>query len=161
MVDSRNKGRAAELNARDALRKLTGLKWERIPGSGALDEKHGLKGDLYVPQEKNRFCIEVKHYKDDHFTSKVLTDKSPQLFQWWDQALRQGQQVGKWPLLIFKFNRSKWFVAFSNELYLEHGFDFKDLPRAAKINLHDTFMTVIKLDDFCKYVLVEPEEWLE
>ena len=62
MVDPRAKGATAETKARDELRKLTKLKWERVPGSGALDEKHGLKGDLYVPNEKNLFCVEVKHY---------------------------------------------------------------------------------------------------
>ena len=50
MIDSRAKGRAAELKCRDELRKLTGLMWERTPMSGALDAKHKLKGDIYVPQ---------------------------------------------------------------------------------------------------------------
>jgi hypothetical protein len=39
-IDSRRKGRTAELNARDQLRKLTGLSWERIPNSGALKAEH-------------------------------------------------------------------------------------------------------------------------
>ena len=60
MVDPRAKGARTETTVRDTLRKATGLQWERVPGSGALDEKHGLKGDLYVPGEKNKFCVEVK-----------------------------------------------------------------------------------------------------
>jgi hypothetical protein len=112
MVDVRVKGAKAETAVRDVLRRTTGLKWERTPGSGALDPKHGLKGDLYVPGEGNLFCVEVKHYEEDHISSALLTSVNPQLIQWWAQAVRQGEQVGKKPLLIFKYNRSKIFVAY-------------------------------------------------
>lgn len=114
MVDPRAKGSRAESVIRDTLKKLTGLKWERTPGSGALDPKHKLKGDLYVVNAENIYCVECKHYADDHLTSKVLTDKSPQLLEWWNQAVRQGKQVERKPLLIFKFDRSKIFVAFAD-----------------------------------------------
>ena len=112
VVDSRAKGARAETVMRDQLRKLTSLKWERVPGSGALDEKHGLKGDLYVPNEHNLYAVEAKHYAQDHLTSQVLTSKSPQLIAWWAQAVRQGIQVKKKPLLLFKHDRSKTFVAY-------------------------------------------------
>ena len=111
MVDSRDKGARAETDVKKFLRDKTGLNWERVPGSGALNEKHGLKADLYVPNEKNLYCVEVKHYADDYLTSQILTSKSPQFFVWWEQAVRQGKQVNKKPLLIFKFDRSKLFVA--------------------------------------------------
>lgn len=114
MVDPRAKGSKAETVIRDALRKATGLSWERTPGSGALDPKHKLKGDLYVPDAINLYCVECKHYADDHLTSKVLTDRSPQLLEWWAQAVRQGEQVDRKPLLIFKFDRSKLFVAYND-----------------------------------------------
>jgi len=111
MVDSRDKGMRAELKVRDELRALTGLKWERVPASGALSAVHGLKGDLYIPNEKNLFAVEVKHYAEDHISSKILTDKTPQIEVWWTQTLRQAAQTGKTPLLIFKFDRSKTFCA--------------------------------------------------
>lgn len=114
MVDSRVKGATGETKVRDVLRQYTKLQWERIPGSGALDPKHGLKGDLYVPGKVNRYCIEVKNYKDDHLTSKILTSKNPQLIEWWEQTIRESKQVGKKPLLIFKFDRSKLFVAYQD-----------------------------------------------
>ena len=114
MVDSRQKGARAETVVKNELKKLTGLSWERTPGSGALDPKHLLKGDLYVPGRTNLYCVEVKHYKDDHFTSKILTDKNPQIFEWWDQCCRQADQMGRDPLLIFKHDRSKIFCAFEN-----------------------------------------------
>lgn len=114
MVDSRDKGARAELLVRDKLRELTGLKWERVPGSGALDPKHQLKGDLYVPGSNLAYAVEVKHYADDHFNTSIFTSKNPQLIQWWEQAVRQGQQLGKKPLLLFKHDRSKIFAAFED-----------------------------------------------
>ena len=131
-VDPRAKGARAETLIRDSLRVLTKLDWERVPSSGALDPKHGLKGDLYVPNEKNLFAVEVKHYAEDHLTSSVLTSKSPQLLTWWQQTVRQGTQVKKEPLLLFKHDRSKVFAAFTsitnnNYLYLFIN-DFNTLP---------------------------------
>ena len=111
VVDSRQKGARTETLARDMLRKHTKLNWERVPGSGALDPKHLLKGDLYVPGRTNRFCVEVKGYADDHINSGLLTHKDPQLLEWWKQTQRQALQVDKLPLLIFKYDRSKLFVA--------------------------------------------------
>ena len=111
MVDSRDKGARAESDAKKVLKEHTKLNWERVPGSGALDPKHGLKGDLYIPNEQNQFCVEVKHYAEDHLTSKILTGKDPQLLEWWQQTKRQAQQTTRKPLLIFKFDRSKWFCA--------------------------------------------------
>jgi hypothetical protein len=113
VVDARAKGARTETTVRDLLKKHTGLGWERVPGSGALDPKHLLKGDLYVPGRTNLWCVEVKGYAEDHLTSQVLTSKTPQLVEFWEQTVRQGKQVQKNPLLIFKFNRSKIFVAFS------------------------------------------------
>lgn len=114
MVDSRAKGARTETVVRDVLRKHSGLGWERVPGSGALDPKHQLKGDLYVPGRTNLWCVEVKGYAEDHLTSALLTGKNPQLIEFWKQTQRQGHQVNKAPLLIFKFDRSKVFVAFED-----------------------------------------------
>jgi hypothetical protein len=121
MVDSRAKGARTETVVRDLLRKHTKLGWERVPGSGALDEKHGLKGDLYVPNTNNLFCTEVKGYAEDHLTSAILSSKSPQLLEFWEQAIRQGKQVNKIPLLIFKYDRSKVFVAFGANIWVPDG----------------------------------------
>lgn len=112
MVDSRQKGATAETKVRDELRKLTKLKWERVPGSGALDAKHGLKGDLYIPGEKCLYCVEVKHYASDHFNTTLFTSKDSQFMQFWKQTIRESGQVDKKPLLIFKHDRSKLFCAF-------------------------------------------------
>lgn len=144
MVDSRQKGARAEADIVKKLADHTGLNFKRIPMSGALDASHGLKGDVYVPNSLNIYCIEVKHYKDDHLTSKVLTDKTPQIEEWWKQTIREAAQISRKPLLIYKFDRSKIFVA------------FKDMPNYTNynwmylnINGHEFYTS--KLDDWLKY----------
>ena len=146
MIDSRVKGRNAELKCRDELRKLTGLMWERTPMSGALDAKHMLKGDVYVPQVNTKYCVEVKHYADDHISTKLLTTKSV-FYDWWKQTVREAKQMNKEPLLIFKHNRSKWFCAFTSEdVYFSIiDSDCKNLI----INPGD--ICICLLTDFCKY----------
>lgn len=114
MVDSKQKGARAECAARDLLKRHTGLPFERTPLSGALDAKHGLKSDIYIPNEKNIYAIEVKHYADDHIDSRILSGKTPQLLLFWQQAVREALETNKRPLLIFKFDRSKFFVAFED-----------------------------------------------
>ena len=144
MVDSRAKGARTESTIRDLLKKLTGLKWERVPGSGALDPKHQLKGDLYVPGQTNLYAVEVKGYAEDLINSTLLTGKNPQLLEFWKQAVRQGHQVNKKPLLIFKFDRSKVFVA------------FEDLPKTMayrciliSVDGHDFYVAL--LEDWVKH----------
>lgn len=142
-VDSKAKGSRAELAARDELRKLTGLPFERTPQSGALSAVHGLKADIYLPNSSNHYAIEVKHYAEDHFTSKYITDKSAQLSEWWEQTVRQGIQTNKNPLLIFKFDRSKFFVAFND-------IDMHTLKPSSKwVYTYEGFY-IMKLDDFVK-----------
>jgi Holliday junction resolvase len=111
MVDSRAKGQRAEYAIRDALRKHTGLGWERVPGSGGYNVAHGLKGDIYIPETNLVHCIEVKHYKDDVINSNLVNKTESQLEKFWLQAQREADQLGKEPLLIFKKDRGKWIIA--------------------------------------------------
>jgi len=118
---SKAKGTRAEAAACKVLTAQTGWNWERIPLSGALDAKHGLKGDIYIPKELMKYSVEVKHYKEDHLTSKMLTGKYPQIQEWWDQTVREQQEnEAEHPLLIFKFDRSKWFCAFQEEPFNDY-----------------------------------------
>ena len=137
-VDSRQKGARAEAALKKLLRDKTGLNFQRTPGSGALNETHMLKGDIYLPNCANRFCIEAKHYKDDHLNSKILTSKNPQLMEWWGQAVRQGLQVDMEPILFFKFDRSKWFMATRMQL---------DCDREIIINYEEHAFSVYNVED--------------
>ena len=108
MVDSRAKGARGEYLVRDLLRESTGLQFERVPSSGALDY---LKGDLYVPHAKNRFCIEVKNYESSPLSDKVFTaPRTNNLIKWWKKLIQQSEGGNQEPLLFFKYNRSAVFV---------------------------------------------------
>ena len=108
MVDSRAKGARGEYLVRDMLRAATGLKFERVPASGALEY---LKGDLYVPNSRNFYCIEVKNYKESPLTDKVFTaQKTNNLIRWWKKVVFQAVRGDQKPLLFFKYDRSKVFV---------------------------------------------------
>ena len=108
MVDSRAKGARGEYLVRDLLRESTGLQFERVPNSGALEY---LKGDLYVPNEKNRFCIEVKNYESSPLTDKIFTaPRTNNLIKWWKKVGEQARGGNQEPLLFFKYNRSAVFV---------------------------------------------------
>jgi Holliday junction resolvase len=111
-VDSRAKGARGEYLVRDMLRDATGLKYERVPCSGALSY---LKGDLYVPHANNRFCIEVKNYEESPLSDKVFTNKSNYLVKWWEKIIEQAEGGGQEPLLIFKYNRSQVYVVTQSE----------------------------------------------
>ena len=93
---------------RDMLREATGLKFERVPASGALEY---LKGDLYVPNQRNFYCIEVKNYKDSPLTDKIFTAKrTNNIIKWWKKIVVQAKGGDQKPLLFLKYDRSKIFV---------------------------------------------------
>jgi Holliday junction resolvase len=113
MVDPRAKGAEGERQVRDLLKKHTQLGFQRVPMSGALEF---LKGDIFLPNMHNNYCIEVKFYKDSHFNDKILTAlKSNMFIRWWDQTIEQAKKAGAKPALFFKYNRSKIFVAQRDE----------------------------------------------
>jgi len=106
-----------------------------------------MKGDLYIAKSNNKFCVEVKHYKDDQLTSKILTSAKPTMYDWWSQTVRQGEQVDAEPLLIFKYDRSKFFVATWREPEsIDYGYIF----------LSEYSIYVAKLEDWLKF---EDIEW--
>ena len=108
MVDSRAKGARGEYLVRDMLRAYTDLNFERVPSSGALEY---LKGDIYVPNCRNHYCIEVKNYKDSPLNDKIFTQpKTNNLIRWWKKLEIQANQGKQKPLLFFKYDRSKIFV---------------------------------------------------
>lgn len=108
MVDSRAKGARGEYLVRDMLRDATGLQFERVPNSGALEY---LKGDIYVPHAKNIYCIEVKNYAESPLSDKIFTqEKTNNIIRWWNKLKIQAEGGSQKPLLFFKYNRSQIFV---------------------------------------------------
>lgn len=107
MVNSRQKGAKAEEEVCAKLTQHTGYIFTRVPGSGC----GRIKGDLHIEGSPNRFCIEIKHYAESPFSDKILTNKSNDFVQWWIKLLKQSDQMKQEPLLIWRYNRSKWFVS--------------------------------------------------
>ena len=106
-VNSRAKGARGEGSVREVLCASSGHSFERTPGSGSGK----IKGDLHILGKKNVFCIEIKNYADSPLSDKVLTNKTNNLNVWWAKLCLQAKQCNQEPLLIFKYNRSKLFIA--------------------------------------------------
>lgn len=105
MVNSRAKGAIGENKVKEFLDSRTPYTFERTPGSGSGK----IKGDLHIPGFRNVFCIEVKNYAESPLNDKILTSKTNDFVLWWTKLQKQAG-IQK-PLLIFKYNRSKLFVA--------------------------------------------------
>lgn len=108
MVNTRTKGLRAEYAVRDMMREHTGLPWERTPSSGALE---WAKGDLFLPNTKQNVIVEVKHYKDSALNDKLLTSTTNNILKWWNKLEHQAKVTNTAPILFYKYDRSKWFVA--------------------------------------------------
>ena len=107
MVNPRQKGNRGEQQVISLLNRLTDEEWVQTPGSGSGK----IKGDLQVPLKHNIFTVEVKFYKHVGFDSKIYTQKSNNLYKWWSKLCKQAQDMQQEPLLIFKENHGKFFVA--------------------------------------------------
>lgn len=112
---SRDKGQRAEYAVRDLLREATGLEWERVPGSGGFGASHGLKGDIYLPVptgHMSKWCLEVKHYAEEHFNSNILKQAKTQtkFEKWLIQTEREAAEMNADPMLIFKKDRGNWYA---------------------------------------------------
>ena len=107
MVNPRQKGNRGEQQVIAILDRVTQEKWEQTPGSGSGK----IKGDLRVHGKHNIFCVEVKFYKNVGFDAKIFTQKSNNFFKWWRKICKQAQQMKQEPLLVFRENHGKFFVA--------------------------------------------------
>ncbi len=107
MVSPRQKGIRGEQQVLSILNRLTEEEWTTTPGSGSGK----IKGDLQVIGKYNLFCVEVKFYKDCGFNSDIYTQKSNNIDKWWSKLCKQAQDMKQEPLLIFRENHGKFFVA--------------------------------------------------
>ena len=112
MTNSKDKGNRGEVLVRTELRARTGLNFEKTPHSGALSIE-GMKGDLYLPNQRNEYTIEVKNYESDGFGSHLLEGKGDFL-RWWQQAVAAAKVNKNIPMVIYRWNRSKMYCALPN-----------------------------------------------
>jgi hypothetical protein len=101
------KGSRFEYLVRDMLTEKTGVKWDRVPMSGA----GSMKGDLYCLTNHYYYCFECKSFKDTVVQENLLSAKSNNIFGWWEQTEREAGQMNRKPALVFKKDRGKPIVA--------------------------------------------------
>ena len=136
------KGRAYEAKIALLLSKEFGKEFRRVPLSGAIDY---LKGDIWMPHDTAWFpyCIECKHYASIEWNN-LLTSKTTDMYSFWAQTVREAEVMHKKPLLIFRWNRSKDFVAFSDEIVVDNYIEIKSFGHQFKIALLSEWLTAIK-----------------
>jgi hypothetical protein len=136
------KGSAYEAKIALLLSKEFEKEFRRVPLSGAIDY---LKGDIWMPHDTAWFpyCIECKHYKDVEWNN-LLTAKTTDMYSFWAQTVREAAVMHKKPLLIFRWNRSKDFVAYSDEVIVDNYIEIKSFGNQFKIALLSEWLMAIK-----------------
>ena len=139
---SKIKGSAYEAKIRDYLTKELKIEFKRMPLSGSLEY---LKGDLWTPHDTAAwpYCIECKHYKDIQWNN-LLTAKTTDLLEFWRQTVREAEVMRKSPLLIFRWNRSKDFVGWNDEIKVDHYVEIKSFGCHFKITQLDDWIKALK-----------------
>lgn len=139
---SKNKGRAFEYKVRDLFTETFDSQFERVPLSGALSY---LKGDVYAPWLPDfPWCIEAKHHKEVPWNG-LLTAKSSLLLDFWDQTVREAEVMKKHPLLIYKWDRSKLFCCWNDNLVnIEEYLEVNAFKRKFKMALLDSWLVEAK-----------------
>ena len=139
---SKIKGSAYEAKIKKYLNSHLNIEFERMPLSGAIEY---LKGDLWTPHDTAAwpYCIECKHYKDIQWNN-LLTAKTTDLLQFWRQTVREAEVMRKKPLLIFRWNRSKDFVGWNDEVEVDHYVEVKSFGCQFKITQLDDWILALK-----------------
>lgn len=114
MVNSINKGKEFEREIAKLLTQRTGVKWQRVPHSGALATSQQLqdknfRGDVFTEDTTyGDWMIECK-ITGDTLTLEALLSRTSMLWKWWNQAFKQ-RADGQEAILIFRFRGSPLFV---------------------------------------------------
>ena len=139
---SKIKGTAYEAKIKRYLNSHLDIEFERMPLSGAIEY---LKGDLWTPHDTAAwpYCIECKHYKDIQWNN-LLTAKTTDLLQFWRQAEREAEGMKKKPLLIFRWNRSKDFIGWNDDIVVDHYVEVKSFGCHFKITQLDDWIRALK-----------------
>ena len=139
---SKIKGSAYEAKIKRYLNSHFDIEFERMPLSGSIEY---LKGDIWTPHDTAAwpYCIECKHYKDIQWNN-LLTAKTTDMLQFWRQAVREAEVMRKEPLLIFRWNRSKDFVGWSDNVKVDHYIEIKSFGCHFKVTQLDDWVKAVK-----------------
>jgi len=116
-INSYRKGSNFERLIAKILSKRLGIEIIRVPQSGAFSSTHQTNyagGDLLCADKEKffPFLFELKHQNKTNLLLDVLNLKKrkKEIFEWIDQAERDGKRIGKIPIIIFRLNRSPIFL---------------------------------------------------
>ena len=139
---SKIKGSAYEAKIKRYLNSHFDIEFERMPLSGSIEY---LTGDIWTPHVTAAwpYCIECKHYKDIQWNN-LLTAKTTDLLNFWRQAVREAEVMRKEPLLIFRWNRSKDFVGWSDDVEVNHYVEIKSFGCHFKVTQLDDWVKAVK-----------------
>jgi hypothetical protein len=109
---SKLKGTAFESKIVKTLSEALGKEFKRMPLSGAISY---LKSDIWLPSDTAAwpFSVECKHYAELEWNN-FLTSKTTNILDFWTQVSKDAITMNKKPLLIFRWNRSKDYVGWSD-----------------------------------------------
>jgi hypothetical protein len=130
---SKIKGSSYEAKIRDLLTKELSIEFKRMPLSGSLDY---LKGDLWTPHDTAAwpYCIECKHYAEVNWNS-LLTAKTSDLLNFWRQAVREAEVMKKKPLVIYRWDRSKDYICWNDQIKVDNQITYKGFDCEFKMAL--------------------------
>lgn len=139
---SKTKGRSFEYVVRDKFTETFNSQFERVPLSGALAY---LKGDVYAPWLPDfPWTVEAKHHKEVPWNN-LLTAKSSLILDFWDQTTREAAVMKRNPLLVYKWDRSKIFACWNDELVTVTSFiEVNAFERRFKMALFDDWLNSAK-----------------
>lgn len=141
---SKAKGSAFEAKIKDLLNiEFPNIQFERVPLSGAISY---LKGDIWTPHDTALWpwCIEAKHYADIEW-GNLLTARTSDLHNFWRQTIREADVMNKRPLLIFRANRSKDYVAYNDDIVISSYVEVSAFGNHFKIALLADWIAAVKV----------------
>lgn len=139
---SKAKGNAFEAKIAKRFTAEFGKEFKRVPLSGALE---WMKGDIVCIKDTAWFpyCVELKHYKEINWNS-LLTAKSADMYSFWEQTVREAEVMEKLPLLVFRWDRSKDYVAYADNIAVDNYLEVSSFGHKFKISLLDDWIEVVK-----------------
>ena len=137
-----NKSKAKGSSNSTLLSKEFDVEFRRVPLSGAIDY---LKGDIWTPHDTAwwPYCIECKHYKEIQWNN-LLTSKTSNIFGFWQQTVREAEVMKKKPLLLFRWDRSKDYAAYDDDLEIEDYVEVSSFGHKFKISRLDDWIKALK-----------------
>jgi hypothetical protein len=127
-----DKGSRFEYKIRDLLTARTGVKWDRVPMSGA----GAMKGDIYCLTNHYYYCFECKSFADSVIKENLLTAKSNNFYGWWEQCIREAEVMKRIPGLIFKMDRGKPLIAVTEDIIELQAFSLRTDITGEYIDVH-------------------------